>query len=73
MPLPDALDQDQFANAGVLAEAGGAMRIVQADFTPDRLAAEISALAAEPRGLPRWRRRPAASAGWTPPSGWPIW
>ena len=51
VPLPGALDQDQFANAGVLANAGGALRIAQPDFTPDRLAAEISALAAEPARL----------------------
>lgn len=51
VPLPGALDQDQFANAGVLAEAGGAIRIPQSEFTPDRLAAEISALAAEPARL----------------------
>ena len=51
VPLPGAIDQDQFANAGVLAQAGGAIRIAQADFTPDRLAAEISGLAAEPERL----------------------
>ena len=51
VPLPGSLDQDQFANAGVLAQADAALRIVQADFTPDRLAAEISALAAEPARL----------------------
>jgi UDP-N-acetylglucosamine--N-acetylmuramyl-(pentapeptide) pyrophosphoryl-undecaprenol N-acetylglucosamine transferase len=51
VPLPGAIDQDQFANAGVLAQAGGALRIAQADFTPVRLAAEISALAAEPARL----------------------
>jgi UDP-N-acetylglucosamine--N-acetylmuramyl-(pentapeptide) pyrophosphoryl-undecaprenol N-acetylglucosamine transferase len=51
VPLPGSIDQDQFANAGVLAQAGGAVRIAQADFTPDRLAAEISALAAEPARL----------------------
>ena len=51
VPLPGALDQDQFANAGVLADAGGAIRVAQADFTPDRLAAEISALAADPERL----------------------
>ena len=39
------------ANAGVLAQVNGALRIPQADFTPDRLAAEISALAAEPARL----------------------
>lgn len=51
VPLPGAIDQDQFANAGVLAQAGAALRIPQAEFTPDRLAAEISALAAEPARL----------------------
>ena len=51
VPLPGSIDQDQFANAGVLAEVGGALRIPQAEFTSDRLAAEISALAAEPAKL----------------------
>ena len=51
VPLPGAIDQDQFANAGVLAAVDGAIRIPQAEFTPDRLAAEISALAAEPQRL----------------------
>jgi UDP-N-acetylglucosamine--N-acetylmuramyl-(pentapeptide) pyrophosphoryl-undecaprenol N-acetylglucosamine transferase len=51
VPLPGSIDQDQFANAGVLAQVNGALRIVQADFTPERLAAEISALAAEPARL----------------------
>src|SRR3569623_1380607 len=51
IPLPGAIDQDQFANAGVLVDAGGAIRIPQPEFTPSRLAAEISALAAEPSRL----------------------
>jgi UDP-N-acetylglucosamine--N-acetylmuramyl-(pentapeptide) pyrophosphoryl-undecaprenol N-acetylglucosamine transferase len=51
VPLPHALDQDQSANAGVLERAGGAMRLPQGDFTPDRLAAEISALASAPQKL----------------------
>jgi UDP-N-acetylglucosamine--N-acetylmuramyl-(pentapeptide) pyrophosphoryl-undecaprenol N-acetylglucosamine transferase len=51
VPLPHALDQDQKANAGVLERAGGAIRLDQADFTADRLAADISALAAEPGRL----------------------
>ncbi|WKA27438.1 undecaprenyldiphospho-muramoylpentapeptide beta-N-acetylglucosaminyltransferase [Bradyrhizobium roseum] len=51
VPLPGAIDQDQFANAGVLAKVDGALRIPQEQFTPDRLAAEISALAAEPARL----------------------
>jgi UDP-N-acetylglucosamine--N-acetylmuramyl-(pentapeptide) pyrophosphoryl-undecaprenol N-acetylglucosamine transferase len=51
VPLPHALDQDQMANAGILEKAGGAIRIPQPEFTPDRLASEISALAAEPARL----------------------
>jgi UDP-N-acetylglucosamine--N-acetylmuramyl-(pentapeptide) pyrophosphoryl-undecaprenol N-acetylglucosamine transferase len=51
VPLPHALDQDQFANAGVLEAAGGAIRLTQDAFTPRRLAAEISALAAAPERL----------------------
>ncbi len=53
VPLPHALDQDQFANAGVLAQAGGAVRIEQRDFTPQRLAAEIARLAGDPAQLAR--------------------
>jgi UDP-N-acetylglucosamine--N-acetylmuramyl-(pentapeptide) pyrophosphoryl-undecaprenol N-acetylglucosamine transferase len=62
VPLPHALDQDQFANAGVLAQAGGAIRIEQRDFTPERLAAEIAALAADPARLARMAQA-AKSAG----------
>jgi UDP-N-acetylglucosamine--N-acetylmuramyl-(pentapeptide) pyrophosphoryl-undecaprenol N-acetylglucosamine transferase len=51
VPLPGALDQDQMANAGTLEQAGGAIRLPQTEFTPDRLASEISALAAEPARL----------------------
>jgi UDP-N-acetylglucosamine--N-acetylmuramyl-(pentapeptide) pyrophosphoryl-undecaprenol N-acetylglucosamine transferase len=53
VPLPHALDQDQRANAGMLMAAGGAIRLDQAEFTPDRLASEIAALAAEPARLAR--------------------
>jgi UDP-N-acetylglucosamine--N-acetylmuramyl-(pentapeptide) pyrophosphoryl-undecaprenol N-acetylglucosamine transferase len=54
VPLPHALDQDQFANAGVLEAAGGAIRLTQDVFTPRRLAAELAALAATPsRGAGR--------------------
>jgi UDP-N-acetylglucosamine--N-acetylmuramyl-(pentapeptide) pyrophosphoryl-undecaprenol N-acetylglucosamine transferase len=63
VPLPGAIDQDQFANAGVLTQANGALRIVQADFTPDRLAAEISALAAEPARLTAMAEG-ARTVGW---------
>jgi UDP-N-acetylglucosamine--N-acetylmuramyl-(pentapeptide) pyrophosphoryl-undecaprenol N-acetylglucosamine transferase len=51
VPLPHALDQDQHHNAGVLMDAGGAIRLPQTEFTPDRLASEIAALAAEPQRL----------------------
>jgi UDP-N-acetylglucosamine--N-acetylmuramyl-(pentapeptide) pyrophosphoryl-undecaprenol N-acetylglucosamine transferase len=51
VPLPHALDQDQLANATVLARAGGAIALVQADFTPERLAAEVTALAVAPARL----------------------
>jgi UDP-N-acetylglucosamine--N-acetylmuramyl-(pentapeptide) pyrophosphoryl-undecaprenol N-acetylglucosamine transferase len=51
VPLPHALDQDQFHNAGVLQDAGGAIRIEQRDFTPDGLATEITRLAADPAAL----------------------
>ena len=51
VPLPGSIDQDQFANAGVLVQVNGALRIAQTEFTPDRLAAELSALAAEPQRL----------------------
>jgi UDP-N-acetylglucosamine--N-acetylmuramyl-(pentapeptide) pyrophosphoryl-undecaprenol N-acetylglucosamine transferase len=51
VPLPGAIDQDQFANAGVLAQADGAIRIIQSDFTSKRLAAEITTFAAEPARL----------------------
>jgi len=51
VPLPHALDQDQLANARVLEAAGGAILLRQDAFTPERLAAEIAALAADPARL----------------------
>lgn len=51
VPLPGALDQDQAANAAVLERAGGTIRILQSEFTPRRLAGELSALIAEPSRL----------------------
>lgn len=51
VPLPGALDQDQAANAAVLEKAGGTIRILQPDFTPQRLAQELSALLAAPTRL----------------------
>jgi UDP-N-acetylglucosamine--N-acetylmuramyl-(pentapeptide) pyrophosphoryl-undecaprenol N-acetylglucosamine transferase len=51
VPLPHALDQDQLANAAVLRDAGGAILLPQAEFTPRRLAQEITALATAPERL----------------------
>ena len=62
VPLPHALDQDQFINAGLLEAAGGAIRIEQRDFTPERLASEIAGLAGEPGRLGRMAQA-AKSAG----------
>ncbi len=62
VPLPHALDQDQFANAGVLEAAGGAIRIEQRDFSPERLASEIGRLAADPALLASMAKA-AKSAG----------
>jgi UDP-N-acetylglucosamine--N-acetylmuramyl-(pentapeptide) pyrophosphoryl-undecaprenol N-acetylglucosamine transferase len=61
VPLPHALDQDQRANAGMLQRARGGIMIDQAELTPDRLAAEIAALAADPVRLVAM----ASAARWT--------
>jgi UDP-N-acetylglucosamine--N-acetylmuramyl-(pentapeptide) pyrophosphoryl-undecaprenol N-acetylglucosamine transferase len=47
VPLPGSLDQDQANNARVLAEAGAATLVLQKDFTPERLAAELRAALAD--------------------------
>ena len=62
VPLPHSLDQDQFVNAGVLADAGAALRVEQRDLTPERLASEIAALAGDPARLSRMAQA-AKSAG----------
>jgi UDP-N-acetylglucosamine--N-acetylmuramyl-(pentapeptide) pyrophosphoryl-undecaprenol N-acetylglucosamine transferase len=62
VPLPHALDQDQRANAGVLEQAGGAVRLDQTIFTPERVAAEIATLAAAPERLTAMAKA-AQSAG----------
>jgi len=51
VPLPHAIDQDQFANAGMLERSGGGRRLTQDAFTPQRLASEIAALAGAPQQL----------------------
>ncbi|WP_018183522.1 undecaprenyldiphospho-muramoylpentapeptide beta-N-acetylglucosaminyltransferase [Kaistia granuli] len=51
VPLPGAIDQDQSANALVLAKAGGGWVVPQAELTADRLARELTAFLAEPGRL----------------------
>ena len=63
VPLPHALDQDQLANAGVLAEAGGGIRLEQRDFTPERLAAELEKLGCRARQRSAAMAAAAKSAG----------
>jgi UDP-N-acetylglucosamine--N-acetylmuramyl-(pentapeptide) pyrophosphoryl-undecaprenol N-acetylglucosamine transferase len=49
IPLPGAGGDEQTLNARVLANAGGAVLLPQADLSPDRLIAEIDALLASDR------------------------
>lgn len=51
VPLPHALDQDQLANASALAALGGALIMLENDFTPELLAAEMERLFAAPDSL----------------------
>jgi UDP-N-acetylglucosamine--N-acetylmuramyl-(pentapeptide) pyrophosphoryl-undecaprenol N-acetylglucosamine transferase len=51
IPLPNALDQDQKANAQVLAGAGGGWMMEQRDLSPARLAGEIMRFVREPERL----------------------
>ena len=51
VPLPSAADDHQTVNAREMAAAGGARMIAQTDFTPETLALQIEALAADPQAL----------------------
>jgi UDP-N-acetylglucosamine--N-acetylmuramyl-(pentapeptide) pyrophosphoryl-undecaprenol N-acetylglucosamine transferase len=51
IPLPSATDDHQTANAREMTAAGGARTIPQPDFTPDTLARQIEAMAADPEAL----------------------
>ena len=62
VPFPHALDQDQAANAAVLAASGAAQVVMQPDFTPERLAGILRQALADPAGLAK-AARAAKAAG----------
>jgi len=51
VPFPHALDQDQAANAAILAAAGAATVVPQTQFTAERLAELVRAALADPAAL----------------------
>jgi UDP-N-acetylglucosamine--N-acetylmuramyl-(pentapeptide) pyrophosphoryl-undecaprenol N-acetylglucosamine transferase len=51
IPFPSATDDHQTANAREMTKAGGARTIPQAQFTPEVLARQIEAMAADPQAL----------------------
>ena len=74
VPLPHALDQDQLANATVLANAGGAIVLKQDDFTPARLAGDVAAACRRCRqALRHGGRREIGRRASMPRTGSPIW
>lgn len=68
VPLPTAANDHQAANADVLAAAGAAVHLPQAELAPGRLASEVGALLDQPARLAamaaasRARGRPRAAA-----------
>ncbi|WP_158817936.1 glycosyltransferase [Methylocapsa sp. S129] len=51
VPFPHALDQDQAANAAVLAASGAAQIVPQTEFTPERLVSLLRKALADPASL----------------------
>ena len=51
VPYAAATDDHQAANAGEMVEAGGARSIREDQFTPERLARQVEAMAADPQAL----------------------
>jgi len=62
VPLPGALDQDQAANAALLADIGAALMLPQTEFTPERLAQELARRLGDADGLTK-AAQAAKSAG----------
>ena len=61
VPFPHALDQDQAANAAMLAAAGAATVVPQSEFTPERLAGLLRGALADPQA--RLTRRRSRQSG----------
>jgi UDP-N-acetylglucosamine--N-acetylmuramyl-(pentapeptide) pyrophosphoryl-undecaprenol N-acetylglucosamine transferase len=66
VPLPGALDQDQAANAAVLGDVGAAAVVLQKEFTPALVAAEVARCLRDPSHL---AERGAAARGVGEPHG----
>ena len=64
VPFPHALDQDQAANAAVLAENGSAIVCPQSTFTPDWLAVELIRVLSTPADLFHRAQAARSSARW---------
>ncbi|HEX4765739.1 MAG TPA: UDP-N-acetylglucosamine--N-acetylmuramyl-(pentapeptide) pyrophosphoryl-undecaprenol N-acetylglucosamine transferase [Lichenihabitans sp.] len=64
VPFPHALDQDQAANAAVLAESGSAVVCDQSAFTPDWLAVELIRVLSMPADLFHRAQAARSSARW---------
>ncbi len=62
VPLPNALDHDQRENAAVLAGAGGAWLVEQADLTPKDLAKQLRRLIETPEILVSTAAKAASTA-----------
>ena len=62
VPLPGARGDEQTANARVLADAGAAVLLPEAELTPERLVREVSHLLADPAGSGPWPRSARALA-----------
>jgi len=62
VPYPFATDDHQTANAGALAQAGGAWLMPQPEFTAETLAARLASLLAQPSDL---ALAAAVSRGWS--------
>jgi UDP-N-acetylglucosamine--N-acetylmuramyl-(pentapeptide) pyrophosphoryl-undecaprenol N-acetylglucosamine transferase len=63
IPLPGAIDQDQRANAAILAKAGGGWMFDEREFGPEKLAAELTAILNDPDRLRVAAKAAASTAG----------